>query len=158
MIKYRFKLTQDEVSTLQGVIRKGRHTSQTFRAAYVLLGCDEGAYNSAEPLTEEQMKTYLHVSARTIERIKRRFVEGGLDKALERAPSKRVADRKIDGEVEAKLVALSCSAPPAGRARWTLRLLAQKMIELQFVASISWVSVHNVLKKKNLSLGKNRNG
>src|SRR5665811_1194517 len=132
--------------------RQGSHTSQTFRTAYILLNCDEGDYS--EKVTNEQISKVLKVGTRTIDRVKKKFVEEGFEAVLERRPSSRVYDVKIDGEVEAKLVKLCCSEPPPGFAKWSLRLLADKLVELKYVESISYVSVGNVLKKMNLSLGK----
>jgi len=91
---------------------------------------------------------------RTIDRVKKRCVEGGIDKALERAESSRVYEKKVDGDLEAKIVQLCCSDPPEGFARWTLRLLADKVVELGYIDYLSHVAVSNVLKKTNLSLGK----
>jgi hypothetical protein len=91
---------------------------------------------------------------RTIDRIKKRFMEDGLDAVLERRPTQRVYEKKADGDVEAKLVTLCCSSPPTGFAKWSLRLLADKMVELNYVDSISHVTVRSVLKKTNLNLGK----
>jgi hypothetical protein len=91
---------------------------------------------------------------RTIDRIKQKCVEGGLEKALERAESTRVYPKKIDGDLEAKIVQLCCSEPPQGFARWTLRMLADKVVELKYVDTLSHVSVYKTLKKTNLSLGK----
>ena len=91
---------------------------------------------------------------RTIDRVKKRFVEEGFEATLERRPTQRVYERKVDGDVEAKLVALCCSAPPEGYARWSLRLLADKMVELEYIDKISHVTVGKVLKKMNLSPGK----
>lgn len=145
-------MTKEEVSELRDIINKGSHTSHTFRAAYVLLNCDEGVYS--DKVTNEQISKVLKVGMRTIDRIKKRFVEEGLEGVLERRPSSRVYERKVDGDVEAKLVQLCCSEPPAGYARWSLRLLADKMVELKYVESISYVAVGNALKKMNLSLGK----
>lgn len=152
MIRYTVKLTKEEVEGLQSIISKGSLTSQTFRTAYILLNCDEGDYS--EKVTNEQISKVLKVGMRTIDRVKKKFVEEGFEKALERRTSSRKYEIKIDGDVEAKLVSLCCSEPPAGYAKWSLRLLADKMVELQYVESISYVSVGNVLKKMNLSLGK----
>jgi hypothetical protein len=91
---------------------------------------------------------------RTIDRVKKRFVEGGVEGALTRKPTSRVYERKVDGDVEAKLISLCCSNPPEGFAKWSLRLLADKMVELDYVDSISHVTVRNVLKKTNLSPGR----
>jgi transposase len=140
------------VEELQSIINKGSHTSQTFRTAYILLNCDEGEYS--EKVTNEQMSKVLKVGMRTIDRVKKRFIEEGLDACLERKPTSRVYEKKIDGDVEAKIVTLCCSEPPKGFNRWSLRLLADKMVELNYVESISYVAVRNVLKKTNLSLGK----
>lgn len=96
---------------------------------------------------------------RTIDRIKKKFVEEGFEATLERRKTTRIYEPKIDGEAEAKLVSLCCNSPPIGFAKWSLRLLADKMVELKYVDSISHVAVGNVLKKMNrsggrLSLGK----
>ena len=152
MIRYTIKLTKAEVEELQKIIDKGSHTSQTFRAAYILLNCDKGKY--ADPVTNEQIAKVLKVGMRTIDRVKKKFFEEGMEAALERKATSRVYEKKADGDVEAKLVTLCCSDPPKGRARWTLRLLADKMVELNYIESISHVTVRSVLKKTNLSLGK----
>lgn len=152
MIHYRIKLTKGEVEELNSIINKGSHTSQTFRVAYILLNCDEGKFSNK--VTNEQISKVLKVGMRTIDRVKKRFVEEGLEAVLERRPTSRVYDRKLDGDVEAKLVTLCCSDPPKGYAKWSLRLLADKMVELKYVESISHVTVRGVLKKTNLSLGK----
>ena len=152
MIRYTIKLSKEEVKDLIAIINKGSHTSHTFRTAYVLLNCDEGDYS--EKVTNEQISKILKVGMRTIDRVKKRFMEEGFEAVLERRPSSRVYDVKIDGDVEAKLVQLCCSEPPPGFAKWSLRLLADKMVELRYVDSISHVSIGNVLKKTNLSLGR----
>ena len=152
MIRYTIKLTKSEVEELQLIINKGSHTSQTFRAAYILLNCDQGDHS--DKVTNEQISKVLKVGMRTIDRAKRKFIEDGLEACLERRLSSRVYKPKIDGDLEAKLVALCCNEPPAGFAKWSLRLLADKMVELQYVDSISHVSVGNILKKTNLNLGK----
>ena len=152
MIHYRIKLTKSEVEELTGIISKGSHTSQTFRVAYILLNCDEG--NFSDKVINEQVSQVLKVGMRTIDRVKKRFVDEGLEAALERRPTSRVYDKKMDGDMEAKLVTLCCSKPPKGYAKWSLRLLADKMVELKYVESISHVTVRSVLKKTNLNLGK----
>ncbi len=152
MIRYTIKLTKTEVEELQQIINKGSHTSQTFRTAYILLNCDEGKYS--DKVTNEQISKVLKVGMRTIDRVKNKFIEEGFDGVLERRPTQRVYEGKIDGDCEAKLVTLCCSEPPKGFAKWSLRLLADKMVELKYVESISHVAVGNVLKKMNLSHGK----
>jgi len=153
MAKYRIKLTFDEVRELTSIVKKGSHTTQAFRAAYVLLNCDEGDYSLGKS-TNEQIAKVLKIGMRTIDRIKQRCVEGGLERALERAESTRVYDKKVDGDLEAKIVQLCCSEPPKGFSRWALRMLADKVVELGYVDKLSHVSVYNTLKKTNLSLGK----
>lgn len=152
MIQYTIKLTKTEVVELHEIINKGLHTSHTFRVAYILLNCDEG--NFSDKVTNEQISKVLKVGMRTIDRVKKRFIEEGLESVLERRPTSRIYERKMDGEVEAKLIALCCSKPPKGYAKWSLRLLADKMVELKYVESISHVAVRSVLKKTNLSLGR----
>ena len=152
MIRYTIKLSQEEVKELMAIINKGSHTSHTFRTAYILLNCDEGDYS--DKATNAQISKLLKVGMRTIDRVKKKFIEEGFEAVLERRASSRVYDVKIDGDVEAKLVKLCCSEPPPGFAKWSLRLLADKMVELQYIDSISYVSIGNVLKKMNLSLGK----
>lgn len=152
MPRYRIHLTREEVSELQTIIKKGSHTAQSFKVAYILLNCDEGEYS--DKATNEEIRKILKVSDRTIDRTKKRFMEEGLEAVLERRPTTREYDRKIDGDLEAHLVALCCSEPPEGRSKWSLRLLAEKMVELDYVDSISHVSVRDILKKTNLSPGK----
>ncbi len=152
MIRYTVKLTKEEVEELEAIINKGSHTSQTYRTAYILLNCDEGKYS--EKVTNEQISKVLKVGMRTIDRVKKRFIEEGLDAVLERRLTQRVYEKKVDGDVEAKLVSLCCSKPPKGFAKWSLRLLSDTMVELNYVERISHVTVRSVLKKMNLSLGK----
>ena len=149
---YSIKLTKEEVEELNGIINKGLHTSHTFRVAYVLLNCDEGKYS--DKVTNEQISKVLKVGMRTIDRVKKRFVEEGLEAVLERRATSRVYEQKIDGEVEAHLIKLCCSDPPKGYSKWSLRLLADKLVELKYVDSISHVTVRSILKKTSLSLGK----
>ena len=152
MIRYTIKLTKSEVEELKMIINKGSHTSQTFRVAYILLNCDEGKYSGK--VTNEQISKVLKVGMRTIDRVKKKFVEEGFESSLERRITSRVYEKKSDGDVEAKLVTLCCSEPPKGYAKWSLRLLADKMVELNYVESISHVTVRSVLKKTNLNPGK----
>ena len=152
MIRYTIKLTKAEVDELQSIINKGSHTSQTFRTAYILLNCDEGDYSEKVP--NKQISKVLKVGMRTIDRVKKKFIEEGFESVLERRPTRRIYETKLDGDVEAKLVTLCCSEPPKGFAKWSLRLLADKMFELNYVESISHVTVRSVLKKTNLNPGK----
>jgi len=152
MIRYTIKLSKAEVGELQAIINKGSHTSQTFRTAYILLNCDEGDYSEKVP--NKQISKVLKVGMRTIDRVKKKFIEEGFESVLERRPTRRIYETKLDGDVEAKLVTLCCSEPPKGFAKWSLRLLADKMVELNYVESISHVTVRSVLKKTNLNPGK----
>jgi len=152
MVRYAIKLTKTEVEELMGIINKGSHTSLTFRTAYILLNCDTGKYS--QKVSNEQVSKVLKVGMRTIDRVKRKFIEEGLEACLERRPTSRIYESKTDGDVEAKLVTLCCSEPPKGFSKWSLRLLADKMVELKYVESISHVTVRKVLKKTNLNLGK----
>lgn len=152
MIRYTIKLTKLEVEELKAIISKGSHSSQTFKTAYILLNCDQGEYS--EKVTNEEICKILKVGMRTIDRVKKKMFEEGFEKVLERRPTTRQYEKKIDGDLEAKLTFLCCSEPPEGFARWSLRMLADKMVELNYVENISHVSVAKVLKKTNLSLGK----
>jgi hypothetical protein len=152
MIKYTIKLTKTEVEELHAIISKGSHSSQTFRIAYILLNCDEGEFS--DKVTNEEISKILKIGMRTIDRVKKKFIEEGFENVLDRRPTSRVYESKVDGDVEAKLVSLCCSEPPKGFAKWSLRLLADKMVELNYIESISYLTVGNVLKKMNLSLGK----
>lgn len=128
------------------IINKGKHTSQKFRNSCILLNCDVGEYS--EKVTNEQICKVLKVGMRTIDRVKKRFVEDGFEAILERQPSQRVYDRKADGDVEAHLVAMCCGDPPEGFSKWSLRLLSDKMVELNYIDSISHETVRTLLKKR----------
>jgi Winged helix-turn helix len=119
MVRYTIKLIKEEVEELYSIINKGSHSSQTFRTAYILLNCDEGEY--ADKITNEQISKVLKVGMRTIDRVKKKFIEEGFEGVLNRRPTSRVYETKSDGDVEAKLVALCCSEPPKGFAKWSKR-------------------------------------
>ena len=155
-ITYKVTLTKEEREELMAIINKGTHSSQRYRSAYIILNADRGEF--ADRVTNEEMAKVLKVGMRTIDRIKRRFVEDGLDAALERKESERKYERKADGDVEAHLIALSCGKPPKGFGRWSLRLLADKMVELKYVENISHETVRTVLKKRFKTLESKRMG
>jgi len=157
MVKYRVTLTNEERETLEKIVSKGSHKSQKVLNSLILLDVDENQSKESQ-LTNENISKALHVSMRRIDRVKKRFVEDGLEIALMGHPKEREYERKADGELEAHLVALSCSEAPEGFARWSLRLLADKAVELKYVASISHETVRRVLKKTNLSLGNRKVG
>jgi transposase len=153
MAKYRIKLSKEEVDEVSSIVKKGSHTTQTYRASYVLLNCDEGEYSLGKS-THEQISNVLKIGMRTIDRIKQKCAEEGLEKALERSESSRIYEKKVDGDLEARIVQMCCSKPPEGFSKWSLRLLAEKAVELGYVDRLSHVSVYNTLKKTNLNLGK----
>jgi len=152
MIKYKVTLSMEERQELMGVVSKGSHTSQEYRTAYILLNCDEG--ENGEKITGQQISRVLKVSARMIDRAKQRFIEEGFEACLGRKPQSRTKAKKADGELEAQLIALSCSKAPDGFARWSLRLLAEKVVELKYVESISHETIRKVLKKTSSNHGK----
>ena len=156
MEKYKVTLTKDEIDELMDIINKGSHTSQKFRTAYILLNCDEGEF--ADKVTNNQISRILKVGMRTIDRTKKKFVEEGFDAVLERRPTQREYERKADGDFEAHLIALCCSEPPKGFAKWSLRLLADKVVELKYAESISHETVRRVLKKRLKTLEGKRVG
>jgi len=145
-IRYKVTLSEDERRLLEEITTRGKHSSQKMLNALILLGCDEGPFQEQKQ-TGQQLADVLPVSLRKIDRIKRRFVEEGLEAALEKRKPDRQYEKKVDGDFEAHLVALSCSEPPKGHARWSLRLLADKMVELEYVDSVSHETVRRVLKK-----------
>jgi len=149
--KYRVKLTNEERSQLKAILRKGRVAAHKQKHARILLKADEES--SKGGLTDEAIAKATETSVRTVERVRRIFVEHGLERALDRKDPDREYHRSLDGEGEARLIALACSEPPAGRTRWTLRLLADQLVELEVVDSISHEAVRTTLKKTNLNLG-----
>ena len=149
---YKVTLLADEREELRGITHKGSHPSQKVINALILLNCDEGEFNDLRTRGED-VANILQISMRKVDRVKKRFVEEGMDAALGRMPSQRSYERMADGEVEAHLVALSCGEPPEGFARWSLRLLADRAVELEYVDSISYETVRRVLKKTKSNRG-----
>jgi len=149
---YKVTLTLEERDFLSNVASKGQGAAQKITHARILLKADQGENG---PGWEDQLisKT-LDVSVTMIERIRKTFIEQGLDAALNRKKPCRIRSVKFDGEKEAYLVALACSQPPDGRQSWTLRLLADKMVELNHFAELSYETVRQVLKKRTQALVK----
>jgi hypothetical protein len=147
MIKYKVRLTKQERQELLAMTRGGKHSSKKVIHTLILLNCDEGKFS--DKVKNEDITRVLKIGARTIDRVKKRFVEHGYEAALENSPTTRVYERKTDGDTEAHLIALSCSKPPKGFSRWSLRLLADKMVEMKYVEDISYETVRRVLKKTN---------
>jgi len=148
MKKFIVTLTQDERSLLNTLVSKGKNRSQKVVNALILLACDEGP-SQVKRSINQAISDVLNISMRRIDRVKRRFVEDGLEAALDGRPSTRQYTRKADGDFEAHLIALSCSQPPEGYARWSLRLLADRVVELNYIDSISYETIRRVLKKTN---------
>jgi hypothetical protein len=157
MKKYIVTLTKEEREVLGSLVSKGKHQSQKILNALILLDCDTGDYQTSRS-TNEEIARVLNISMRKIDRVKKRFVEEGFDADLDKKKTERVYEKKADGEFEAHLIALSCSDPPEGFARWSLRLLADKMVESNYIDSISHETVRRVLKITNLNLGNTKDG
>jgi transposase len=157
MKRYIVKLSKEEREELRDITSKGKHKSQKILNAQILLGCDEGEFQ-IERSTNEEIARVLGTSMRKIDRVKKRFVMDGIESALTKKKGSRIYKKKADGDFEAHLVALSCSEPPEGYARWSLRLLADKVVELHYIDSISHEAVRGILKKTKLNPGKNRVG
>jgi transposase len=151
--KYIVNLTSEEREALEALISSGIASARKLTRARILLKADED-------WTDKRISEALDVGTATVERVRKRFVEWGGIKAIERRKPRRRYERKIDGDAEARLVALACSAPPEGRTRWTLQLLADKLVTLEEVDidSVSHETVRQVLKKTGLSLGATRDG
>ncbi len=150
-VKYVVRLTAEEREYLIELTKKGKVSAKKITHARILLRAD--ASEAGENLKDESIKDLEHVSSKTVSRVRQLFVEEGLEAALIRNPHKRVKPRSLDGEQEAKLVAICCSQAPEGRARWTLKLLSNQLVEMEVVESIATETVRLTLKKMNLSLG-----
>jgi hypothetical protein len=151
MKKYKVTLQKEERSRLEAIAQKGSHKSQKVLNALVLLNCDEGEFQD-HPIKNEETASVLRISMRKIDRVKKRFIDEGMETALTGRKQERVYKRKADGDFEAHLVALSCTAPPEGFVRWSLRLLADRAVELCYINTISYETVRRVLKKRNKAL------
>jgi transposase len=147
--KYRVTLSAAERDELTTLLGKGKASARKLAHARVLLQVDESTAEAGS--TDEQAAQALNLSRRTVERVRERFVEQGLAAALLPKPSNRRYERAFDGAQEAQLIALACSTPPAGKSRWTLRLLAEQAVEWKIVDTVSHESVRQALKKTNSS-------
>jgi transposase len=148
---YIVELTTEERNQLKRMINIGRTAAYKQRHARILLLADQGSNGTA--MKDDDIAKAVGCGRVTVERIRKRFVEEGLQEALARHKSSRQYQRKLDGKGEAHLIALACSQPPEGQKRWTLRLLADRMVALEYVDSLSYQTVRRTLKKTNLSLG-----
>ena len=154
--KYIVRLMMEERVTLESLVAEGRAAADKLLRARMLLKADVG--QSGPGWTDEKIAEAFEVGPSTVHRLRQRLVEEGFEATLVRKPKVRHRAPKLDGAKEARLVALACSGPPNGRARWTLQLLADKLVELDVVASISAETVRVRLKKTTLSRGAAANG
>lgn len=148
--RYKVTLTKAEREQLTELARSGKSTAAKFIYARALLLCDAGEFG--EPWKVADVASALGVTSRTVEHLKQRFVEEGLEAALARKPHRKPRAATFDGRFDARLTALACSRAPAGYQRWTVRLLADKLVELKIVDSVSTMTVQRSLKKTNCSL------
>lgn len=142
--KYQVTLTDSEREQLQTLIKKRNPKAIKVKRAYMLLAADE---LGEKRWADEQIGSTYGVARRSIERLRQRWVEDGMDVALNGKKREVFKEKLFDGKVEAHLIALRCSAPPVGRVRWTLHLLADRLVELEAVPAISYESVRQILKK-----------
>jgi transposase len=152
MKKYIVKLSTDERATLTKLITSGRGPARMFTRARILLKADQGLHGPA--WGDQKISDAFDVTIQTVERVRKQLVEEGFDAVLSRRQyTQKKSRKKIDGDVEARLIALSCSEPPDGYVRWTLRLLADRIVELGYIENISHEAVRQTLKKTNLNRG-----
>jgi len=149
--KYVVELTGEERRQLEELVNKGKSLARKIEHARILLKADQGAQGPG--WTDEQIAQAYDVSPLTVGRIRQRLVEYGLEDALVRRQQEQASRRKLDGAAEAKLIALACGPPPQGRRRWTIRLLAHSIVELNIVDSVGRETLRKTLKKMSLSLG-----
>ena len=147
-IKNHVRLSEGDRSSLLRLVSRGVAPAKMILRANILLAANET--NQQERVSETEISERFHVSRQTVHNVRQQFSANGLDAAVGRKKrDKPPIPAKITGDVEARIIAMSCSEPPLGRSKWTLRLLADKVIELQILDSISYVSVGQVLKKTN---------
>lgn len=155
MKRYIVTLTDAERTQLETITHKRKADSQVVKRAFALLTADASQPN---PATDHHIQQTYHLSLRTIERLRQRFVEDGLQTALNGKKRIVFKPKTFDGALEAHLIALRCSQPPAGHARWTIQLLTHQMVELNYVESIGRETVRMMLKKTKSNPGKSVRG
>jgi len=151
MKKYVVTLTEEERESLRRLTRSGKAAARKLTHARILLHADQGSEGPG--WHDAKIAQGLEVSLSAIEEVRQRFVEEGLEAALARRKPRREYRHKLEGEEEAHLIALACGTPPEGRNRWTMRLLAERMVTLEYVESVSHETVRQALKKTNSSRG-----
>src|SRR5215208_1256595 len=149
--KYSVCLSEDERAYLQTLVGRGTAPARSLAHARILLKANQG--EAGPGWTDAAMATALEVGLSTVARVRQRYVTDGLDAALNRKGPDREYRRKLDGEQEARLIALACSTPPAGRQRWTMRLLAERVVALEVVDMVSHETVRQTLKQTTSSRG-----
>ena len=149
--KYIVTLTEEERGTLREMVSRGKAVARKLTHARILLKADSS--EGGPGWDDAAISEGLEVGRATVERVRKEFVEEGLAAGLERRKPRRYYERRLDGDGEAHLIALACQKAPEGRSRWTLRLLADRMVALEYVDAVSYETVHRVLKKTNLSRG-----
>ena len=149
--RYRVTFSEPEREDLHSLVSTGKAAARKLVRARIPLLADQAEAASAK--SDPQIVDALGCGRATVERVRQRFVEGGIDQALSPRPSTRAYQRRLDGKAEAHLVAMACGAPPRGRARWTLRLLADRMVALGHVESVAHETVRQTLQKTNSSRG-----
>lgn len=149
--RYRVTLTEEERKELRSMVSAGKAAARKLVRARVLLLADQAEGGAAK--SDPEIIDALGCGRATVERIRKQFVEEGLEETLQPKPSARIYQRRLDGKAEAHLVAIACGAPPEGRSRWTLRLLGDRLVALGHVESIAHETVRRTLKKTSLSLG-----
>lgn len=154
--KYIVRLSSEERQKLEELISKGRAAAHKRKHAQILLKADIGEEGSG--WSDSRISEAFDITTRTVENVRQRLVEKGLESAINRAKRSGEKRTKLNGEDEAHLVALTCGEPPPGRARWSLRLLADKMVELDYVNELSHETVRQTLKKTKLNLGRKKSG
>ena len=154
--KHVVRLEADERRQLARLVRSGKHPARVLTHARILLKAD--ASEGGPGWGDEDIAAALECGVRTVARVRQKFAEGGLDAAVHRKKPTGRRYRKLDGEQEARLVALACSPAPEGRGRWTLKLLADRLVELEVVGAVSDETVRRTLKKTNSSRGSSNSG
>jgi hypothetical protein len=149
--RYRVTLTDEERQELRAMVSTGKGAARKLVRARVLLLADQAEGGPAK--SDPEIIDALGCGRATVERVRKQFVEEGLEESLHPKPSTRVYQRRLDGKAEAHLIAIACGPPPEGRCRWTLRLLGDRLVELGIVESVAHETVRRTLKKTNSSLG-----